>query len=473
MNQSIVKLDYAVRGELAIRAEELRKQLEDSPGSLPFDRIVNCNIGNPQQLGQKPITFFRQVACLIEYPDLLSEENIDTTRKLFPEDAIKRAESLLDSIGSVGMYSHSQGIPLIREDVAKFIEERDGFPSNPKDIFLTAGASIGVQLVLHTLISHSKSGIMIPVPQYPLYNGTVAMYEGNVVPYFLNEDAKWSLSIEELERSHKEAASGGLDVRALCVINPGNPTGACLTEENIKEIIEFCIRNRLVLLADEVYQANIYEHDYPFHSFKKVAKSMGTAAQNLELVSFHSISKGMIGECGRRGGYFECMGIDPEVQAMFYKVASISLCPPVHGQVMVDLVVNPPKEGDASYPLYRKEIDTIYESLKRRSAKLAQGLNSLQGVTCNPAQGAMYLFPRIRLPPKAVQAAEKAGRQPDEFYCLELLNATGVCVVPGSGFRQVDGTWHFRSTFLPPEDEMDKFIESISKFHEGFLGRYE
>ncbi|KAJ3045254.1 hypothetical protein HDV00_011126 [Rhizophlyctis rosea] len=474
MNQSIVEVDYAVRGELAIRSEELRKQLEKSPGSLPFKRIVTCNIGNPQQLAQKPITFFRQVSSLVDYPDLLLKKNLHITKQLFAEDAITRSKQLLKAMGgSSGAYSHSQGIPLVREHVTKFIEERDGYPSDPDDIFLTAGASPGVQLVLHTLMAHPKVGIMIPIPQYPLYTATISMYEGNAVPYYLNEDAKWGLSLSELERSHEEATSKGLEVRALVVINPGNPTGGCLTQENMREIIDFCHRKRIVLLADEVYQANVWEaQSLPFHSFKKTARSMGSQYDDLELISFHSVSKGMVGECGRRGGYFECSGIDEEVKEMFYKVCSISLCPPVQGQVMVDLMVNPPRKGEPSHQLYQSEIEAIYESLKRRARKLADALNELEGVTCNPAQGAMYLFPQIRLPQGAVEAAEKVGRKADEFYCLELLNATGVCVVPGSGFRQRDGTWHFRSTFLPPEKEMDEFISNIATFHNNFLNRF-
>lgn len=98
--------------------------------------------------------------------------------------------------------------------------------------------------------------------------------------------------------------------------------------------------------------------DFPFHSFKKVLKrclltffnavyfarsheynlhdfSMGPAYVDLELISFHSVSKGVIGECGRRGGYFECTGVAKAVKEMFYKVASISLCPPTQGQLMV------------------------------------------------------------------------------------------------------------------------------------------
>lgn len=68
---------------------------------------------------------------------------------------------------------------------------------------------------------------------------------------------------------------------------------------------------------------------------------------------------------------------------------------------------------------------------------LEDAFNNLEGVTCNKAEGAMYLFPRIALPQKAIKAAEAANTAPDAFYCRELLNATGIVVVPGSGFGQV------------------------------------
>ena len=51
----------------------------------------------------------------------------------------------------------------------------------------------------------------------------------------------------------------------------------------------------------------------------------------------------------------------------------------------------------------------------------------------------MYLFPRIHLPLKAIKAAEAAKTASDAFYCRRLLNATGIVVVPGSGFGQVSG----------------------------------
>jgi alanine transaminase len=67
LNPSIKNVQYAVRGELAIKAEAYRVQLQEgSGGSLPFNKVISSNIGNPQQKGldQPPITFTRQVSCV-------------------------------------------------------------------------------------------------------------------------------------------------------------------------------------------------------------------------------------------------------------------------------------------------------------------------------------------------------------------------------------------------------------------------
>lgn len=93
----------------------------------------------------------------------MKPENRETLTKLYPSDAIERAELLLKHIGSVGAYSHSQGIPHIRENVAKALERRDGYPANPDHIYLTQGASSGVQNVLQLLTQNSNSGFMMYV----------------------------------------------------------------------------------------------------------------------------------------------------------------------------------------------------------------------------------------------------------------------------------------------------------------------
>jgi glutamate--glyoxylate aminotransferase len=92
---------------------------------------------------------------------------------------------------------------------------------------------------------------------------------------------------------------------------------------------------------------------------------------------------------------------------------------------------------------------------------VVDGFNSLQGVSCNATEGAMYAFPRLSLPPRALEAARKAGRAPDAFYCLRLLEATGIVAVPGSGFGQAEGSFHLRTTILPREERMAEFVQKF------------
>ena len=106
----------------------------------------------------------------------------------------------------------------------------------------------------------------------------------------------------------------------------------------------------------------------------------------MELASLHSVSKGMVGECGHRGGYFELVGFAPDVAAEIYKFISIQLCPPVLGQCIVELMVNPPKEGEPSYELYKKEYDAIFKGLKERAYALYEAFKKMEGVEVGEPQ---------------------------------------------------------------------------------------
>eukprot|EP00168_Porphyra_purpurea_P018613 TRINITY_DN7020_c0_g1_i1.p1 TRINITY_DN7020_c0_g1~~TRINITY_DN7020_c0_g1_i1.p1 ORF type:complete len:342 (-),score=137.25 TRINITY_DN7020_c0_g1_i1:69-1094(-) len=319
------------------------------------------------------------------------------------------------------------------------------------------------------LVRGPTDGIMVPTPQYPLYSAALTKMGARRVSYGLLEADGWGVGVDDLEAAHAAAVADGTTVRALVVINPGNPTGQVLSQEGMEGLVRFCERHTLVLMADEVYQANVYAEGKAFTSFKKVVRALGSS---VELVSFHSTSKGMIGECGLRGGYMEVVNFHPHALDVLYKAASVSLCSNIPGQVAMDVLVKPPAEGEPSYALYKQEVDATYDALRRKAAKLASVLNTLPGISCNPSEGSMYLFPRVELPPAAIAAAADAGINPDGLYANELLDATGVCVVPGSGFGQAPGTFHIRTTFLPTEAAMDQMVTRMRDFHLGFMKKY-
>ena len=443
IGKAVIETQYAVRGPIVARAQQLERQGRD---------IIYCNIGNPQALEQKPLTYLRQVLALCQYPDLL-----DRAGALFPEDVRETARLILKgSRHGLGAYSDSKGVRVVREAVAAFIRERDGIAADPEAIYLTDGASKGVQTALRILISGPQDGIMIPIPQYPLYSATITLYEGKQVGYYLDEGHDWKLSQAMLEDSLEEARRYGVKVKALCVLNPGNPTGSVLDRENIEMIIGFAKSHGLAILADEVYQENVYLKGDRFLSLAKVMVESGET--EVSLFSFHSCSKGYLGECGQRGGYMEVRNIPADVVAQITKLQSVALCANLTGQVATYCMVRPPRPDEASYERFVQERDQILGELKVRAAMLAEGLNRIPGIQCNVVAGAMYAFPKVTLP---------AGRS-DEQYCLDLLEQTGICVVPGTGFGQIPGTAHFRTTILPPTAKIKTVVERLAAFHAAY-----
>lgn len=440
VGSAVIATEYAVRGAIVAKAQALEKQGRE---------IIYCNIGNPQSLGQKPLTWIRQLLALCEYPQLAEQ-----APGLFPSDAVETARAILAGTQhGLGAYSESRGVRFIREAVAEFIRERDGHGVDPDAIFLTDGASKGVQTILRMVIAGPNDGVMVPIPQYPLYSATIALYEGRMVPYYLDEANGWRLNVDLLEASLAKAKAAGLRVKAICVINPGNPTGAVLDEANLAMVIDFADRHGLSILADEVYQENVYLPGDKFVSFAKVLEDKGN--RNVSLFSFHSCSKGFLGECGMRGGYFEYRNVPADVAAQILKLQSVSLCSNLAGQVATYAMLRPPKAGTPSHATYAAEKRAILDALKARAKLLADGLNRIDGIRCNEIAGAMYAFPQIRIP---------AGRTDGE-YCMALLEETGICVVPGTGFGQAEGTAHFRTTILPPTAKLEQVVAKLAEFH--------
>jgi aspartate/methionine/tyrosine aminotransferase len=456
-------MQYAVRGEVVMRADELKAE-----GS----EILFTNIGNPQAVGQSPITYYRQVMALCDLP---AEDGVDHPEvlKMFPSDVVQRARDMRTALGpaGTGAYTGSQGVLEFRKHVAAFIAKRDGHPAYPGNIFLTNGASTAIELILTTLISSDLDGVMIPIPQYPIYSALIAKLGGRKIGYELDESNSWAATEEELKTRLTEAQENGLGIKALAVINPGNPTGQVYARSDLEVICKFCADNGIVLLADEVYQRNVYTPKKEFLSVKKVILET-PGCETLQLVSFHSTSKGIIGECGRRGGYMELHNIDSYVQSQLYKLASSGLCSNVPGQIMVNLMVKPPQLGEASYERFAREEREIFDGLRRRAEALVEGLNKVDGIECNPAEGAMYAFPSINIPQKAIDYADEHDMTPDTMYALSLLDETGICVVPASGFGQREGRIGFRTTFLPPDDKMMAAIDKFASHHKNFCAKF-
>lgn len=79
---------------------------------------------------------------------------------------------------------------------------------------------------------------------------------------------------------------------------------------------------------------------------------------------------------------------------------------------------------------------------------------------------------QINMPKKAIAKAKEVGQAADVFYAFQLLENTGICIIPGSGFGQQPGTYHFRTTILPQKDKIVSMLGRLKDFHEKFMKEY-
>ena len=471
VNPNILEMEYAVRGPIPQRAAELEKQGR---------AIIPCHIGNPQALGQTPITYLRQVLALVEEPSKISRERQLKTlfeespysdlreEDFISEEILALSEDILaKSVTGMGAYTASKGHFFIREAIADFINQRDGYePStdisgDPENIFLTSGASQGVKFVIDLLIAKENDGIMIPIPQYPLYSASIKKAGGVQVNYYPDEERGWIFNRQILEEAFLNAKKDKVNVKGIVVINPGNPTGAVLDEQSMIDVIEFAQEHQLMIIADEVYQENIYQG-----KFLSFAKVLGTG--KVPLISLHSISKGFFGECGHRGGYLELRN-PPKIEDssldftdLLNKQASVSLCSSTPGQVLTYLMVKPPTENSTSYKRYIEEKNKILNDLHEKAVMVREAFSEMDGMECFGETGALYLFPRINGLPEGTI---------DFDYCMALLEKTGLCTVNGSGFGQREGTHHLRIAFLPPKELLAQVLPEWIKFHNQYVSK--
>ncbi|XP_072266697.1 alanine aminotransferase 2-like [Pyxicephalus adspersus] len=469
MNQAVLDVKVPILGSVLARALEIQQEI-DQGIVKPFKKLTKCHFGDQQAMGHKPRTFLRQVAALCTYPELLDTDN-------FAEDAKRRAREILKTLdnNSVGSYNPTYITQVLPRKIAKFIEQRDGgVPSDPKNIVVSGGMSKAVLNALALAADEEsplKTGFVVPVPYYPLYGDAIALFGATKVEYVLDEERGWAVNEENIRESIR-AARQHCNPKVLCAINPGNPTGHVLSRDNMEVIIRVAAEENLLLFADEVYQENVFAPGVVFHSFKKVLFEMGPEySERVQLVSIYSISKGISGECGLRSGYIEFVNVDQAVFNYFGILKSFDI-PSVIAVLTLEVLVDPPQPGDTSYESFQAEAQNLL-STQLEKARLAEEIfNRAPGICCNPIQGALYAFPRIQIPERAISLAQGRGQAPDIFFCHLLLEETGIVLVDGTSFGQAKGTYHFRISLLHPLEELKSILEKIVEFHAKFLQEY-
>ena len=330
-------------------------------------------------------------------------------------------------------YGPSAGISPAREAIAAEYTNR-GWAVTPDRVVVTAGTSEGIELALSALVDHGDE-VLVPLPTYPLYTAVIAKLGARAVYYRTHASGGWIPDFDHL---------GGLvtpATRALVVIDPNNPTGASYSMPVRRQLIDFAERHGLPMLADEVYGDLGY--DGP-------VAPIGSLQRDAAIISFSSLSKAYLAP-GWRTGWI-AVGASPrldEVATAIKKLADGRLCSNGPSQY----AIKPALLGDRSHQ------ESFRAELRARADVTVRALNAIPGITCVAPSGAFYAMPKVALRPGDT----------DEHYILELLRATGVLCVYGSGFGMpaVDG--FFRVVFLASPPELAAIYATIDAFTRSYL----
>jgi alanine-synthesizing transaminase len=330
-------------------------------------------------------------------------------------------------------YGPSAGTAEARTAVAEEYTAR-GWAITPDRVFITAGTSEAIELVLTALVDHDDE-VLVPLPTYPLYTAVLAKVAGRARYYRTDASNGWAPDLGHLAELITPAT------RALVVIDPNNPTGALYSTATRRALLDFVERHGIVLLADEVYGDLGY--DGP-------VRPIGSLAPDAAVISFSSLSKGYLAP-GWRTGWLALGAtnrLDP-VAAAIGKLADGRLCSTVPMQYAVAAALR----GDRSHQA------TFRAALRERAAVTTTALNAIPGVSCVAPQAAFYAMPQVTLPP---------GRT-DEDFVVALVRATGVLCVHGSGFGMPPDAGYLRIVFLASPAELTAIYAAVASFTAGYL----
>ncbi len=342
-----------------------------------------------------------------------------------PDHLVKRMSEALAA--NLNGYAPSSGIAESVEAV-RGEAGRKGI-KNIQDIFITTGASEAIELCLSALVNRGEN-VLTPSPGYPLYTAIIAKLEAEENPYYLDEANGWQPDIEDIKSKINDKT------RAIVLINPNNPTGSNCTRETLLELIKIAKERNLVIFSDEIYDKLLFDGE----------KQIATASldEHAPIITFGGLSKNYLGP-GLRIGWGIISGdsdiLDEYIEAI-NKLLRARLC----ANHPLQYAIKPALEGSQAH------IGEVMEKLTRRRDMTVEMLNAIDGISCVSPQGAFYAFPRLEI------------AEDDNSFIGKMIEATGVVVVPGSGFGQVPGTRHFRVVFLPPEDVLEKAYNAIGDF---------
>jgi alanine-synthesizing transaminase len=366
-------------------------------------------------------------------------------------------------------YSPSKGMDATRAFLAAELNRGGGVQITPEQIYLYNGLGDAVAKLYGYLNRNAR--VLCPSPSYSIH-ATHEAFHAAVTPllYHLDPERGWLPDPDEIRslvREHPEVAG-------ILLINPDNPTGLVWPEETVREVVAVAAENDLFVIADEIYNRLTYNG--------KSATLLADVIGGTPAIALKGISKEYPwpgGRCGWMEVYNEER--DPAFKRYvrtLFDAKMVEVCATTQPQMTIPRVF-----ADPRYPEHLKARCAAYEE---RSREFARAFDNLPGVRAVRPDGAFYasvIFEPgllhdtqgLAVENRAVRAileeALTAGRvSPDKRLVLNLLAATGICVVPMTGFTS--GLHGFRMTLLDPDpSRRAATLRTLREKVEEYLGR--
>ena len=350
----------------------------------------------------------------------------DPVKYDFPTpDHIKRA--LLDAVSSnFNYYADSEGILELREAIVNK-ESQKGLSVNVEDVLVTNGISEGLDMIAASIVE-PNSEILMPGPYYPPYASYVKFYGGKPIEFRITEEGAPDLDDIKSKITPK--------VRALCIINPNNPTGEVFNSKNLKQLIDVAAEHDMYIICDEIYDKLVFDREFT---------GIGKVAKDAPVILLNGFSKVYL-MTGWRCGYI-CMNSDCQ------KLENIRNNIPKLARVRIATNLPVQKAAVAALQGPQEYIAETVTKLKKRRDLVVKRLNEIDGISCKLPNGAFYTFPKIL----------HNHWKDDKDFVLSLLDKTGILTVHGSGFGEL-GRGHFRIVYLPKEQVLEEAMDKLSDF---------
>lgn len=336
-------------------------------------------------------------------------------------------------------YTASEGDPDLVAAIVKREKRRNHATYAPSDVVVTTGVSESLQLILGAGIQPGDE-VLVPGPAYPPYVSLVRFFGGVPIPYRTIEDDDWQPDVDDLRRKI------GPKTKAVCLINPNNPTGALYSEKVVKQFADLCgeHQDQLFLISDEIYDEM---------TFDGTQVATRRVAPDVPMATMNGFSKVYLVPGWRLGHILwnDPTGSLAQIRDGVGRASRLRLCANSVTQRAAIAALEGPQDHVAK----------TNAALRRRRDFAVKRLNEIPGISCAKPDGAFYAFPKIN----ALETPKgKAAWNGDKEFVLDFLRTEKVLTVHGSGFDKEYGTGHFRVVILPDVPVLGEAFDRLERF---------